>query len=387
MNIHEYQAKSLLREFNIPVPRGEVAFSVNDAIKAAKNIGGNVHAVKAQIHAGGRGKGGGIKIVKSEYELKQAAERILNMTLITHQTGKEGQIVRKIYIEEATNIKQEFYLSCLVDRASGYISFIASTEGGMDIEHVAKETPDKIETIQIDPAVGCAPYIGRRVAHALKLKGETAKQCAKMTHNIYNAFIKKDMSLLEINPLALTRDDTIICLDAKIGFDDNALWKHKDITELRDADEENEKEKRAAKYDLSYVALNGNIGCMVNGAGLAMATMDIIQLYGGKPANFLDVGGGATKEKVAAAFAIITEDPNVKAILVNIFGGIMKCDIIAEGIIDAVKETGLNTPLIVRLEGTNADIAKNILENSKLPITSAITLDDAAQKAVNAIHT
>ena len=380
MNIHEYQAKAVLREFGVPTPRGHAAFSVDEAVKAAEELGGPVWVVKAQIHAGGRGKGGGVKVVKSIDDVRKEAENILGMQLITHQTGPEGKQVNRLYIEDGSAIARELYLSCLVDRETSRIAFIASTEGGMDIEKVAHDTPEKILTITVDPAAGYSPYVGRDIAYALKLEGDQVKQCVKLIANLYNAFLAKDMSLLEINPLVVTEGGEVICLDAKVNFDDNAVERHKDIMELRDLSEEDEKEIEASKHDLSYIALDGNIGCMVNGAGLAMATMDIIKLYGEEPANFLDVGGGATTEKVTAAFKIITSDPNVKGILVNIFGGIMKCDVIAEGVVAAVKEVGLQVPLVVRLEGTNVEKGKKILAESGLNVIPADDLDDAAKK-------
>ncbi len=385
MNIHEYQAKEVLRGFGVPVPKGKAAFTVEEAVAAAKELPGPVWVVKAQIHAGGRGKGGGVKVVKSIEDVKKEAERMLSMTLVTHQTGPHGRLVKRLYIEDGSAIDRELYLSALVDRATSRIAFIVSTEGGMDIEEVAHKTPEKIQTFQIEPAVGYSPYVGLDIATALKLKGDAAKQCGKVVQSLYNAFVAKDMSLLEINPLVVTKDGNVICLDAKINFDDNALMRHKDIVELRDLDEEDPMEVQASKYDLSYVKLDGSIGCMVNGAGLAMATMDIIKLYGEEPANFLDVGGGASREKVTAAFKIIVSDPNVKGILVNIFGGIMKCDIIAEGIVAAAKELSLKVPLVVRLEGTNVELGKKILADSGLPIVSGTDLADAAQKIVKAV--
>jgi len=385
MNIHEYQAKEVLRGFGVPVPRGKAAFTVDEAVAAAKELGGPVWVVKAQIHAGGRGKGGGVKVVKSIEDVKREAERMLGMTLVTHQTGPHGRVVKRLYIEDGSAIDRELYLSALVDRGTSRISFIASTEGGMDIEEVAHKTPEKIQTFQIEPAVGYSPYVGLDIATALKLKGDAAKQCGKLINSLYSAFLAKDMSLLEINPLVVTKDGQLVCLDAKINFDDNSLFRHKDIVELRDLDEEDPMEVQASKFDLSYIKLDGTIGCMVNGAGLAMATMDIIKLYGEEPANFLDVGGGASKEKVTAAFKIIVSDPNVKGILVNIFGGIMKCDIIAEGIVAAAREISLKVPLVVRLEGTNVEKGKEILAKSGLPIVSGSDLADAAQKIVKAV--
>jgi succinyl-CoA synthetase beta subunit len=385
MNIHEYQAKGVLREFGVPVPRGHPAFSVADAIKAADELGAPVLVVKAQIHAGGRGKAGGIRLVKSNADMRQEVERMLGSSLVTHQTGPHGKQVNRLYLEEASSIEREFYLSALVDRETSRIVFVASTAGGIDIEEVARTQPEKIASCTVDPATGIMPHHGRRVAQALGLSGDVAKQAETLVTKLYAAFTAKDMTLLEINPLVVTKDDRLVCLDAKIGFDDNALYRHPDIVALRDLSEEDEKEIEASKYGLSYVALDGVIGCMVNGAGLAMATMDIIKLYGGSPANFLDVGGGASKEKVAAAFKIITADPKVKGILVNIFGGIMKCDVIAEGVVAAVKEVGLRVPLVVRLEGTNVDLGKEIIARSNLNVTPADDLDDAAQKIVKAV--
>ncbi len=384
MHIHEYQAKALLADYGVPVPAGYPAFSVEEAVAAAERLGGPVWVVKAQIHAGGRGKAGGVKLCRSIDEVKAAAEALLGAVLVTKQTGPKGKVVRRLLIEEGTQIEQELYLSCLVDRASSRVAFIASRAGGMDIEEVAKESPEKIFTITVDPAAGFSPYVGRAVAAALGLKGALFKQAVQLVAALYRAFTEKDMSLLEINPLVITADERLICLDAKVNFDDNGLFRHPDVQELRDPDEEDPKEREAAEYGLNYIALEGNIGCMVNGAGLAMATMDIIKLHGGEPANFLDVGGGATAEKVAAAFKIITSDPNVQAILVNIFGGIMRCDVIAEGVVTAVRETGLKVPLVVRLEGTNVDKGKAILRDSGLDIIPADDLDDAARKAVAA---
>ncbi len=385
MNIHEYQAKEVLRAFGAPTPRGKAAFSVEEAVAAAKELGGPVWVVKAQIHAGGRGKGGGVKLVRSVEDVAKEAKRMLGMTLVTHQTGPHGRVVRRLYIEEGSDIARELYLSALVDRATARVAFIASTEGGMDIEEVAKKTPEKILTFQIDPAAGYSEHTGRAIATALKLEGEQSKQIVALIESLYNAFSAKDMSLLEINPLVVTKAGQVICLDAKVNFDDNALYRHRDVQTLRDADEEDPTEREAAKYDLNYIKLDGSIGCMVNGAGLAMATMDIIKLYGSEPANFLDVGGGASKEKVTAALKIILSDPNVKGILVNIFGGIMRCDIIANGIVEAAKEVSLSVPVVVRLEGTNVEQGKEILAKSGLAIISANDLADAAQKIVKAV--
>jgi succinyl-CoA synthetase beta subunit len=385
MNIHEYQAKAVLREFGVPTPRGIPAFTVEEAAKAAADLGTPVVVVKAQIHAGGRGKAGGVKVVRSVEDVRREATRLLGSVLVTHQTGPHGKQVNRLYIEEGSLIDREFYLSALVDRETSRVAFVVSTEGGMDIEEVAHNRPEKIMTFAVDPATGIMPHHGRRVAQALGLRGDLAKQAEALASKLYTAFVAKDMSLLEINPLVVTKDDQLICLDAKMGFDGNALYRHPDVVALRDLTEEDEKEIEASKYDLNYVALDGTIGCMVNGAGLAMATMDIIKLYGESPANFLDVGGGATQEKVAAAFKIITADPKVKGILVNIFGGIMKCDIIAAGVVAAVKEVGMTVPLVVRLEGTNVDLGKTILSESGLNVIAADDLDDAAQKIVRAV--
>ena len=385
MNIHEYQAKAVLRVFGVPVPRGAPAFTVEDAVQAARQLGGPVWVVKAQIHAGGRGKAGGVKVVKSVDDVQREATRLLGSTLVTHQTGPKGKQVTRLYVEEGSAIDKEFYLSALVDRATAQVAFVVSTEGGMDIEEVAHKTPEKIMTFSIDPATGVMPHHGRRVAKALGLKGDLAKQAESVVAKLYAAFVAKDMALLEVNPLVVTKAGQLICLDAKVGFDDNALYRQSDIVALRDVTEEDAKEIEASKYDLNYVALDGTIGCMVNGAGLAMATMDIIKLYGAAPANFLDVGGSATKDKVAAAFQIITSDPNVKGILVNIFGGIMRCDVIAEGVVAAVKDSGLKVPLVVRLEGTNVELGKKIIAESGLNVVSADDLDDAAQKIVKAV--
>jgi succinyl-CoA synthetase beta subunit len=385
MNIHEYQAKEVLRAFGVPTPKGRAAFSVDEAVAAARELPGPVWVVKAQIHAGGRGKGGGVKVVRSLDDVKREAERMLGMTLVTHQTGPQGRIVRRLYIEDGSAIERELYLSALVDRETSRIAFIASTEGGMDIEEVAKHSPEKILTFRIDPAAGFSGHVGRSIATALKLEGDQAKQAGALVEGLYNAFIARDMSLLEINPLVVTKSGQVICLDAKINFDDNALYRHKDVQAMRDPEEEDPTEREAAKYDLNYIKLDGSIGCMVNGAGLAMATMDIIKLYGEAPANFLDVGGGASKEKVTAALKIILSDPNVKGILVNIFGGIMRCDIIANGIVEAAKEVSLSVPLVVRLEGTNVAQGKEILAKSGLAIISGNDLADAAQKIVAAV--
>ncbi len=396
MNIHEYQAKRLLKEYGAPVSDGRAVFKAKEAEAAAKELPGPVYVVKAQIHAGGRGKGkfkeesageaGGVRIAKSPEEASQFAKQMLGATLVTKQTGAAGKTVGRIYIENGADIETELYLSALVDRGQGRIAFIASTEGGMNIEEVAEQTPEKIVTVSIDPVTGCMPHHSRRIAQALGLKGAAAKQCGKLIPTLYKAFTEKDMSLLEINPLVVTKAGDLLVLDAKVGFDPNAMFRHQNILEMRDETEEDPMELKASEYDLSYVKLDGNIGCMVNGAGLAMATMDIIKHYGAEPANFLDVGGGATKEKVTEAFKIITTDPGVKGILVNIFGGIMRCDIIAEGIVAAVKEVGLEDPLVVRLEGTNVNEGKEILANSGLKITTADDLEDAAKKVVAAVQ-
>src|SRR3989440_2725515 len=385
MNIHEYQAKAVLREFGVPVPKGVPAFTVDEAVKAANELGGPVWVVKAQIHAGGRGKAGGVKVVKSVDDVKKEATRLLGSILVTHQTGPHGKQVNRLYVEDGSAIEKEFYLSMLVDRVTSRIAVVVSTEGGMDIEKVAHDTPEKIVTVSVDPVEGIWPHHVRRIAKALGLDSDLQKQLGPMLAGLYKAFTEKDMSLLEVNPLVVTKDKKLICLDAKVGFDDNALFRHPEVAALRDETEEDEKEIEASKYDLNYVALDGEIGCMVNGAGLAMATMDIIKLYGMAPANFLDVGGSATTERVTAAFKIITSDPNVKGILVNIFGGIMKCDVIAEGVVAAVKEVGLRVPLVVRLEGTNVEKGKEIIAKSNLNVTSADDLDDAAQKIVKAV--
>jgi succinyl-CoA synthetase beta subunit len=386
MNIHEYQAKAVLREFGVPVPRGIAAFTVEEAIKAAHDLGGPIWVVKAQIHAGGRGKAGGVKVVKSIADVGSEARRLIGSTLVTDQTGPRGKVVNRLYVEEGSLIDREFYLSALVDRASSRIAFVVSTAGGMDIELVAREHPERILSFAVDPATGIMPHHARRAAQALGLANDLAEQTASLMPKLYAAFVAKDMSLLEINPLVVTRAGQLICLDAKISFDDNAIYRHADVAALRDFTEEDEKEIEASKYDLSYVALAGSIGCMVNGAGLAMATMDIIKLYGAAPANFLDVGGGATPDKVAAAFKIITADANVKGILVNIFGGIMRCNVIADGIIAAVRDVGLTVPLVVRLEGTNVELGKKIIADAALNVIPADDLDDAAQKIVNAVR-
>lgn len=385
MNIHEYQAKAVLAKYGVPVARGIPAFSADEAVKAAEELGGPVWVVKAQIHAGGRGKAGGVKVVKSIAEVKTEAERMLGMTLVTHQTGPEGKLVRRLYIEDGSAIETELYLSVLVDRSTSRISFVVSTEGGMDIEKVAEETPEKILTFDVDPATGIQPFHGRQIAYAFGLSGDQIKQCVKLINSLYTAVVTEDIALLEINPLIVDGEGNLLCLDAKVNFDANALYRHPDILELRDVEEEDPHEVEASKHDLSYVKLDGTIGCMVNGAGLAMATMDIIKLYGEEPANFLDVGGGATTEKVTAAFKLILSDPAVEGVLVNIFGGIMRCDVIAEGVIAAVKETKLSVPLVVRLEGTNVELGKKLMADSGLPIISADDLGDAADKITKAV--
>ena len=385
MNIHEYQAKAVLKEFGVPVPKGIPAFTAGEAVQAAEQLGGPVWVVKAQIHAGGRGKAGGVKVVKSIDDVKTEATRLLGATLVTHQTGAQGKQVHRLYIEDGSAIEKEFYLSMLVDRTTSRIAIVVSTEGGMDIEKVAQDTPDKIVTISVDPVTNICPHHVRRVSKAPGLDADLQKQMSPLLTDLHRAFTLTDMALLEVNPLVVTKDKKLICLDAKVGFDDNALFRHPEVLALRDETEEDAKEIEASKYDLNYVTLDGNIGCMVNGAGLAMATMDIIKLYGMAPANFLDVGGSASKEKVAAAFKIITADPNVKGILVNIFGGIMKCDVIAEGVTAAVREVGLSVPLVVRLEGTNVELGKKIIRESGLNVVPADNLDDAAQKIVKAV--
>ena len=395
MNIHEYQAKALLRSYGAPVSDGRVVLKAEDAKTAAGEMDGPLWVVKAQIHAGGRGKGsfkeaeagekGGVRLAKSVEEAAEQAKQMLGKTLVTHQTGPAGKQVNRIYIEDGSDIETEMYLALLVDRATSRVSIVASTEGGMDIEEVAESTPEKILSFEIDPATGYQGFHGRRVAFELGLKGAQVKQMVTLLGNLYRAFTEKDMEMLEINPLIVMTDGNLKVLDAKVGFDGNAIYRHPDIAELRDETEEDPKELAASKFDLNYIALDGEIGCMVNGAGLAMATMDIIKLYGAEPANFLDVGGGATKEKVTEAFKIITSDENVKGILVNIFGGIMRCDVIAEGVIAAVKEVGLKVPLVVRLEGTNVELGKEIINNSGLDVIAADDLKDGAQKIVKAV--
>lgn len=395
MNIHEYQAKSVLREFGVPVPRGIPVFAAGEAEAAAKELGGPVWVVKSQIHAGGRGKGtfkeakagdkGGVRLARSIDEVVAYAGQILGSTLVTVQTGPAGRQVSRLYIEDGSNIDKEFYLSLLVDRVTSRVSFVVSTEGGMDIEEVAHKTPEKITSFSVDPATGVMPHHGRTVAKALGLEGDLAKQAGALTAKLYEAFVAKDMAMLEINPLIVSAEGELKCLDAKVSFDSNALFRHPDVVALRDEGEEDAKEIEASKHDLNYITLSGTIGCMVNGAGLAMATMDIIKLYGAEPANFLDVGGGATQAQVAAAFRIILKDPNVKGILVNIFGGIMDCNVIASGIVAAVKETGLNLPLVVRLEGNNVEAGNKTLAASGLTIIRGGSMADAAQKVVKSV--
>jgi succinyl-CoA synthetase beta subunit len=395
MNIHEYQAKALLRSYGAPVSDGRVVLKADEAKTAASEMDGPLWVVKAQIHAGGRGKGsfleadagnaGGIRLAHSVVDAEKEAKAMLGRTLVTKQTGPIGKKVNRIYIEDGSGIEKEFYLAILVDRQSSRVSFVASTEGGMDIEEVAESTPEKILSFSIDPTTGYQGYHGRRIAFNLGLAGKQVKQCVTLLGNLYRLFVDKDMEMLEINPLIISDSGDLKCLDAKMSFDGNALYRNSDIAELRDTSEEDPKELEASKYDLNYIALDGEIGCMVNGAGLAMATMDIIKLYGAEPANFLDVGGGATKEKVTEAFKIITSDPQVKGILVNIFGGIMRCDVIAQGVVAAVKEVGLKVPLVVRLEGTNVDEGKRIINTSGLDVIAAEDLKDGAQKIVSAV--
>jgi succinyl-CoA synthetase beta subunit len=394
MNIHEYQAKALLAKFSVPLLKGGVAYTKDEAMDVARKLGGPISIVKAQIHAGGRGKGrfkddpngkGGVRLAKSVDEVGKHAAAMLGHDLVTKQTGPFGKTVKRLYIEDGCDIKRELYLSMLVDRAIGRVAVVASTEGGMDIETVAKEHPEKIVEQAIDPAAGFQAYAGRKIAFALGLSGKQVGEFVTMLGNLYRAFTELDCSLIEINPLVVSASGEVIALDAKMNFDDNGLYRHKDVENLRDVDEEDPAETEAAKYALNYVKLDGQIGCMVNGAGLAMATMDIIKLYGAEPANFLDVGGGATKERVTAAFKIILKDPNVEGILVNIFGGIMRCDVIAEGVVAAAREVNLHVPLVVRLEGTNVELGKKILKESGLKITSAENLADAAEKIVKAV--
>ncbi|MCM3279349.1 ADP-forming succinate--CoA ligase subunit beta [Exiguobacterium sp. MER 193] len=380
MNIHEYQAKELLREFGVAVPTGYPAFTVEEAVAAAAKLDGEVKVVKAQIHAGGRGKAGGVKLAKTDEEVKQYASEILGKTLVTHQTGPQGKVVQRLYIEEGSAIDQEFYLGLVLDRSIGRIVIMGSSEGGMDIEEVAEHTPEKIHKEIVDPVVGLRPFQARRLAFKMEVPTKLVNKFSDMVMKLYKVYVETDCTIAEINPLVTTKDGNVIALDAKLNFDSNALYRHSDILALRDTTEEDPREVEASKHDLSYIALDGNIGCLVNGAGLAMATMDIIKHYGAEPANFLDVGGGATKEKVTEAFKLILSDDQVKGIFVNIFGGIMKCDIIAEGIVAATKEIGLDLPLVVRLEGTNVDAGKRILDESGLAITTASSMADGAEK-------
>ena len=385
MNIHEHQAKELFDGYDIPVSKGSVAYEKSQINEAVGKVKGPIWVVKAQIHAGGRGKGGGVKVVSSKEEAVNEAEKIFGMNLITPQTGPAGKEVKRIYIENGSDIKKELYLSCLLDRATSKVAFIVSKMGGMDIEAVAKDTPENITTVQIEPSIGVTEKDVNTISKAFELKKDLEGQLSDLIKNMYKFFLEKDASLVEVNPLIITETDKLLCLDAKVNFDDNALYRHPEIEELRDENEEDEYEREASKYDLAYIKLDGNIGCMVNGAGLAMASLDIIKMYGGEPANFLDVGGGASKEKVSSAFKIILSDKGVKGILVNIFGGIMRCDIIAEGIVAAAKELEISVPLVVRLEGTNVDEGKKILDNSSIEIISANDLDDAAKKIVKLV--
>jgi succinyl-CoA synthetase beta subunit len=385
MNIHEYQAKGLLAKFGVGVLSGHVAYTADEAVEAAQKLGGAVWVVKAQIHAGGRGKGGGVKVVKSLDDVRDTAKRMIGMNLVTHQTGPKGKLVKRIYVESGCDIKRELYLGMLVDRATSRITIMASTEGGVEIEEVAAKHPEKILKVAVDPAAGIQAFHARKIAFGLGLEGNQIGSCIKFITAMYKAFVDLDCSIVEINPLVVTGAGDVIALDAKMNFDDNALFRHKDVEAMRDEDEEDPAELEAGKHNLNYIKLDGNIGCMVNGAGLAMATMDIIKLYGGAPANFLDVGGGATKERVTTAFKIILSDANVEGILVNIFGGIMRCDVIAEGVVAAAREVSLHVPLVVRLEGTNVELGKKILAQSGLPILSADNLADAAEKVVKAV--
>lgn len=385
MNIHEYQGKEILRQYGVKVPNGKVAFSVDEAVQAANELGTAVTVVKAQIHAGGRGKAGGVKVAKSLDEVRTYADEILGKVLVTHQTGPDGKEVKRLLIEEGCDIKKEYYVGLVLDRATSRVVLMASEEGGTEIEEVAAETPEKIFKEVIDPVIGLTAFQARRIAFNINIPKELVNKTVKFMTGLYNAFVEKDCSIAEINPLVVTGDGEVMALDAKLNFDENALYRHKDILEYRDLDEEDPKEIEASKYDLSYISLDGNIGCMVNGAGLAMSTMDIINHYGGSPANFLDVGGGATAEKVTEAFKIILSDKNVKGIFVNIFGGIMKCDVIAEGVVEAAKQVSLDVPLVVRLEGTNVDLGKKILNESGINITAAESMADGAQKIVSLI--
>jgi succinyl-CoA synthetase beta subunit len=385
MNIHEYQAKEVLRKFGVATLKGQVAHSPEEAVQAAKLIGGNLWVVKAQIHAGGRGKGGGVKLAKSLDEVRDLTQKMIGMTLVTHQTGPEGKVVQKVFIEAGCNIAKEYYVACLIDRATSHVTMMASSEGGMDIEEVAEHNPDAIKKVDIDPVTGLGAWQARELAFAIGMQPEVVNKAVKFMMGLYEAFVKCDCSIAEINPLVVTKEGDVLCLDAKMNFDSNALYRQPNILEMRDLNEEEPAEIEASKYDLAFIKLDGTIGCLVNGAGLAMATLDIINLYGAHPANFLDVGGGANKEKVTNAFKIILRDPKVKGILVNIFGGIMKCDVIAEGVIAASKEVGLKVPLVVRLEGTNVELGKKILADSGLNIIPANDLTDAAKKITAAI--
>jgi succinyl-CoA synthetase beta subunit len=382
MNIHEYQGKAVLKQYGVVVPEGKVAFSVDEAVEAAKALGTPVVVVKAQIHAGGRGKAGGVKVAKNLDEVRAYAGEILGKVLVTHQTGPEGKEVKRLLIEQGCDIKKEYYIGVVLDRGTGRVVMMASEEGGTEIEEVAEHSPEKIFKEIIDPAVGLQAFQARKLAYSINIPGELVNKAVKFMISLYTAFVEKDASIAEINPLVVTGDGQVIALDAKLNFDSNALYRHKDIVELRDLEEEDAKEIEASKFDLSYIALDGNIGCLVNGAGLAMATMDIIKYYGGDPANFLDVGGGATAEKVTEAFKIILSDEKVKGIFVNIFGGIMRCDVIANGVVEAAKQVGLDRPLVVRLEGTNVDLGKTILKESGLNIVAADSMADGAQKIV-----
>jgi succinyl-CoA synthetase beta subunit len=385
MNIHEFQAKQILGRFGAPVPKGQPASTPDEAADAFKALGQPRAVVKAQIHAGGRGKAGGVKLLSSAQEARDFAAKLLGKTLVTHQTGPQGRVVRRVYVEEASEVARELYLGMLVDRKAGMVSVIASTEGGMDIEEVAAKTPQKIITEPLNPLLGVSPFLGRKIAFALGLKDKQVNQFAALLASIYKAFLETDASLIEINPLVVTKDGRVLCLDAKMSFDDNGLFRHPDVRELRDPNEEDPDETEAAKYDLSYVHLDGNIGCMVNGAGLAMATMDIVKVYGAEPANFLDVGGGANTEKVAAAFRILLSDPRVKGVLINIFGGIMRCDVLAQGVVEAARQVNLKVPLVVRMEGTNVEQGKKILAESGIKVIPASDMADAAQRITQAI--
>ncbi|HFA59610.1 MAG TPA: ADP-forming succinate--CoA ligase subunit beta [Rhodospirillales bacterium] len=385
MNIHEYQAKALLREYGVAVPRGQVAYTPEEAEQAARELGGPVWVVKAQIHAGGRGKAGGVKLARSVEEVRQLAGEMLGMTLVTHQTGPQGRVVKRVYIEEGCDIARELYLGAVIDRGTSRVTLMASQEGGVEIEEVAARSPEKILRAAIDPATGFMPHYGRELAFGLGLSGAEVRKAVTFMQGLYTCMVERDASLVEINPLVVTGEGELLALDAKMNFDSNGLFRQPKILELRDLDEEDPHEIEASRHELSYIKLDGNIGCMVNGAGLAMATMDIIKLYGGEPANFLDVGGGATKERVTAAFRLLLSDPNVEGVLVNIFGGIMRCDVIAEGVVAAARDVNLNVPLVVRLEGTNVELGKRILSESGLPIIPADDLADAARKIVNAV--